>query len=67
MAANSRALLTESGLYWLRSRNFLKMKSGLCLPKFYIFVHVDLWEAEHGGGKHLDILYGQTLPLSSGS
>lgn len=64
MAVNLTALLTASGLYWPRSRNFLKMKKSLCLPKFCMLTSGKLNVEEES---KLHILYMQTLPLSTGS
>lgn len=36
-SVNSVGLLTVSGLYWFRSRNFLRMKNSLCFPEFWKF------------------------------
>lgn len=63
-AVNSIALLTASGLYWLRSRNFLRMKKILCLPKFCMLNSGKLGMEEEN---KLHILSVQTLPLSPGS
>lgn len=58
---NSRlltALLTASGLYWPRSRNFLRIKKSLCLPKFFLLTSEKLdMEKE----SKLYILYTQIL------
>lgn len=36
MSVNSVGLLTVSELYWLRARNFLRMKNSLCFPEFCV-------------------------------
>lgn len=63
MSVNSVGLLTVSGLYWFRSRNFLRMKNSLCFPEFCVLT------SGKGGMKEESKLHSvacnlQTLPMS---